>query len=107
MFFFLSLPHSLSLPPVLALPFSLALYFSLFPIYLYFFFSLFLYLSLSLFLSLYEHEKQLVEDCEQNDGSDARPYYMSRRLMKILAIHRASATYHKLADDTTVRFNEY
>lgn len=26
----------------------------------------------------------IVEDCERNDGSEEKPYYMSKQLMKIL-----------------------
>lgn len=47
----------------------------------------------------------LVEDVERNDGSIQRPYYMSRRLMKILAKDEASEAYWSVQQGGTPNFN--
>lgn len=36
------------------------------------------------FLALVFFFSRLVEDCERNDGSEEKPYFMSKQLMKIL-----------------------
>lgn len=51
-----------------------------------------------------------MEDCERNDGSAERPYFMSKRLMDILAAENAAQTYQVLGDDPAViniHFNKY
>lgn len=50
--------------------------------------------------------RQIVEDCELNDGSDARPYYMSRRLVEILAGDSATESFHPLSNDKA-HYNNY
>lgn len=52
-----------------------------------------------------------VEDCERNDGSEERPYFMSKRLMRMLANQNVPGTYHqfvnKADDDTNVHYSQY
>lgn len=63
------------------------------------------YLSLNKSLFLIYSIKQIVEDAERNDGSMQRPYYMSRRLMKILAKRTQGKAYRSDAQGQQLSYN--
>lgn len=49
----------------------------------------------------------LVEDRERNDGSDGRPFFMSKRLMQILVLDNVDEPNDLLSNDTNYHYNNY
>lgn len=51
--------------------------------------------------------KILVEDQQRNDGSEERPFYMSKRLMQILVIDNVDEPNDLMLEDTKHHYNNY